>query len=604
MNHHDNSLNLTPETGPEPHHIKIEAELVKLLYQQTHTVLLGLLGTASITAIIFFNNTQNKHIFIWFSLVFSLTLIRYLSARKFKAKERAADDTVKWGRKFAAFAFLSGCTWGAASLIFYSPEKIQLFIILTLIIIGLTITSMAVLSAFLWAYYAYAIPAMLPLVWRYMNMDNQEYFFFGILILIFIATLFPFARVNNKTLRQSVSLRFENIDLVQQITEQKEKAEKAVRVAEDANISKTKFLAAASHDLRQPIHAMGLFLGALEDRIEKEDQKIIVKKIQKSTHALSNLLDSLLDISRLDAGNVRVESKFFYLQSLFDALEHEFEPHAIERNLRLRFVKTKVCLYTDYAILGRILRNLISNAIRYTNEGSVIVGCRRQNRKVVLAVYDTGIGIHHDEMEAIFQEFHQLQNPERDRSKGLGLGLAIVKRMAELLNAPLVTASIHGKGSKFGLVMPISYLMRHSEASSVCPSIPVFFDGKLVLIVDDEMQVRDGLSELLQSWHCYVIAVASGKEALEMLSNNNVMPDVILADYRLRDNETGNDVIRKIQSMVTGHTVPAIIITGDTAPDRIKEANASGYKILHKPVLPDDLRLMMSDILFQNANML
>ena len=597
MGNHDDSLTVISDEEPASYHVKVEAELINLLYQQTRTVLLGLIATATIVAIIFFNNVPNENILIWISIVYGLTFARYIFFRRFKSRERDPGEIVKWGWQFAFFAFLSGCTWGAASLVFFTPDNIQLFIVLTLIVIGLTITSMAALSAYLWAYYAYAIPAMLPIVWRYLNMDDQAYTVFGVLMLIFIVTLFPFARVNNKTLRQSVMLRFENVDLVQQLTEQKEKSEQARLVAEEANIAKTKFLAAASHDLRQPLHAIGLFLGALESRVEKEDQKVIVQKIQNSSYALSDLLDSLLDISKLDAGVIEVEPKTFRIQDLFNVLAHELESSAAEKDLRLRFVNTKLCLHTDYVILERIIRNLISNAIRYTNKGGVVVGCRRYKGKILLAVYDSGIGIKEDEMEEVFREFYQLHNPERDRSKGLGLGLAIVKRMVQLLDVQLLSASIPNKGSMFALVMPKVSSPHHDEVVTKKGSNPVFFNGKWVLIVDDEMEIRDSLSELLQSWHCDVIAAASSKEAVEALHDSNVTPDVILADYRLRDCETGNDVIDKIQSTYSESRIPAIIITGDTAPDRIKEANASGYKILHKPVSPDELRLILDDVL-------
>jgi CheY-like chemotaxis protein len=170
--------------------------------------------------------------------------------------------------------------------------------------------------------------------------------------------------------------------------------------------------------------------------------------------------------------------------------------------------------------------------------------------------------------------------------------------MAQLLDAPLVAVSIPNQGSMFGLVMPESYLVAHSEVISKHAISPALFDNKLVLIVDDEAEIRDSLKELLQSWHCKVIAAASCNEAVDALSDGELIPDIVLADYRLRDSETGIDVIRKIQSLYTAQAIPAIIITGDTAPDRIKEANASGYKILHKPVSPDELRSVLADILF------
>lgn len=588
----------TAETETHQQQLRVQAELVNLLYQQTRAVLIGLSASAGIVAIIFYNNVPNERIVIWLAAVYLLTGIRYLFARRFKSKQRAPDETIKWGWQFAFFAFLSGCTWGAAEILFFSPENPQLFIILTLIIIGMAVTSMAALSTFLWAYYAYAVPALLPIVWRYMNMDDQAYAVFGFLILVLIVTIFPFARANHKTLRQSVRLRFENIDLVQQLTQQKEIAEQARKVAEDANAAKTKFLAAASHDLRQPLHAIGLFLGALEGSVKTPAQQSIVEKIKSSSGALSDLLDSLLDISKLDAGVVQVVPGYFYVQNLFNVLEHEFEPYAEEKNLRLRFIKTRLCLYSDYAIVERILRNLITNAIRCTREGGVVVGCRRHKGQILLAVYDTGIGIHHSEMDEIFHEFHQLHNPERDRSKGLGLGLAIVKRMAQLLNAPVIAASVPGQGSMFGLVLPSALPEEAIELDTEQTTSPVFFDGKWVLIVDDEREIRDSLTQLLQSWRCKVIAVASGKEAASELKRLKITPDIILADYRLRDTETGNEVIHSVQSFRTGRAIPAVIITGDTAPDRIKEANAGGYKILHKPVSPDELRGIMHQLLF------
>ncbi|MDH3343013.1 MAG: hybrid sensor histidine kinase/response regulator, partial [Gammaproteobacteria bacterium] len=517
MDNHDNSTTVAEKDGLHLQGLRVQAELVRLLYQQTRTVLLGLLATASIVAIIFYNNVPNQYIVAWLVVVYGLTLVRYLFSRKFKAKQRGSAETIKWGWQFTFFAFLSGCTWGAASLIFYTPDNIQLFIILTLIIIGLTITSMAALSAVLWAYYAYAVPAMIPIVWRYMSMDDHAYSVFGVLILILILTLFPFARVNHRTLKQSILLRFENVELVEQLTEQKEKSEHARRVAEEANVAKTKFLAAASHDLRQPLHAIGLFLGALESRVDRDDQKTIVQKIQNSSQALSGLLDSLLDISKLDAGVIHVQPKLFYVQNLFDELEYEFEPYAAEKNLTLRFVRTKLCLFADYAILNRIIRNLVSNAIRYTNKGGVVVGCRRKEGKVILAVYDTGIGIKDNQMEEIFNEFHQLHNPERDRSKGLGLGLAIVKRMAELLEAPLITKSTPGQGSMFGIGMLRESSVGEIDNISHETDAALFFDTKNVLIVDDEKEILDSLSVLLESWRCKVIAASSSEEAVHLL---------------------------------------------------------------------------------------
>jgi len=579
---------VTSEASDISQQLNIQAELIKMLYQQAHTALIGVIATATGIAVVFFNEVQDFIVASWLLVIFGLSFIRYISIRKFKALDKQAIDVVHWGDVFAFFAFLSGLSWGSASIIFFTPDDLQLFHILTLIIIAMSVGSLAALSAHPKSFYLFVIPAMIPMIWRYLSTDEQSYMIFGILLFVFNFALFSIVKVNHQILRNSINLRFENIGLIDQLTRQKEKAEKA-------NIAKTKFLAAASHDLRQPLHAMGLFLGILEDKVEKEEQKAIVQKTQKSSEALNDLLDSLLDISKLDAGVVQVDSKPFPVNNLLVSLKDEFAVSASEKHLKIRFVETKLWLDSDYRIVERIMRNLISNAIRYTHSGGIVVGCRRIEGKLLLAVYDTGIGINEDDIQIIFDEFHQLHNPERDRSRGLGLGLAIVKRLAKLINMPLWTKSVQGVGSSFGLIMPRYENTSAQVSLTDTTKSNAVFDGICVLVIDDEEAVRESLTELLRSWHCEVIASASGAEAVRMIENVSVRPDIILADYRLRDNETGIDVIQRVNSLYSDSEIPAIIITGDTAPDRIKEVESSGYKILNKPVSPVVLRALLAE---------
>jgi len=579
---------VTSEASDISQQLNIQAELIKMLYQQAHTALIGVIATATGIAVVFFNEVQDFIVASWLLVIFGLSFIRYISIRKFKALDKQAIDVVHWGDVFAFFAFLSGLSWGSASIIFFTPDDLQLFHILTLIIIAMSVGSLAALSAHPKSFYLFVIPAMIPMIWRYLSTDEQSYMIFGILLFVLNFAFFSIVKVNHKILRDSINLRFENVGLIDQLTKQKEKAEKA-------NIAKTKFLAAASHDLRQPLHAMGLFLGILEDKVEKEEQKAIVQKTQKSSEALNDLLDSLLDISKLDAGVVQVDSKPFPVNNLLVSLKDEFAVSASEKHLKIRFVETKLWLDSDYRIVERIMRNLISNAIRYTHSGGIVVGCRRIEGKLLLAVYDTGIGINEDDIQIIFDEFHQLHNPERDRSRGLGLGLAIVKRLAKLINMPLWTKSVQGVGSSFGLIMPRYENTSAQVSLTDTTKSNAVFDGICVLVIDDEEAVRESLTELLRSWHCEVIASASGAEAVRMIENVSVRPDIILADYRLRDNETGIDVIQRVNSLYSDSEIPAIIITGDTAPDRIKEVESSGYKILNKPVSPVVLRALLAE---------
>ncbi len=570
----------------------VEAELINMLYQQANTALIGVIATASGIAAIFFNEISWLVLSIWLIAIYALSFIRYTFTKKFKAQALETIDHLRWGWLFTFFVFLSGLSWGAASIVFFTSDNLQLFNILTLIIITLSIGSLAVLSAFPAAYYLFVIPAMVPMIWRYLNIQEQYYMVFGLLLIVFYLSLFSIVRVNHRMLRDSVILRFENTGLIHQLTEEKEKAEKA-------NISKTKFLASASHDMRQPLHAIGLFLGVLEDRVEKPGEKMIVKKIAKSTNALNDLLDSLLDISKLDAGVIQTDTAPFSINDLFDALENEFKSIANEKGLKISFAATQQWVNSDYRIIERITRNLISNAVRYTHVGGIVVGCRRYQGQTLLAVYDTGIGIAAENMEDIFGEFYQLHNPERDRSKGLGLGLAIVKRMAKLLDMPLYIKSIPRQGSVFGIIMHTYPKTKNGMLPTVTLSASEtrFFDDSCILVIDDEAEIRESLSELLRGWHCRVISAASGVEAIHVLQKNNIQPDIILADYRLRDNETGIEAIGKVHSLYSAATIPAIIITGDTAPDRIREAKMSGYKILHKPVHPHELRALLAEML-------
>lgn len=580
---------------------RIQVELVKTLHKQSNPTLIGIFLCATGVAWMFLGKSSTQAISIWLGAVYLLTLVRYLMAHSFQKREYSLAETIRWGWYFVFLAFLSGCTWGVASIIFFTSD-ILLVSFLTMVLLGMVVASLAALSAITWAYFAYALATCLPLIFQYMTYGDPKYFKFGVLVFLFLTIMLAFARLNHRMIRQSIVLRFENIELIEQLKEQKEDAENARRVAEDANAAKTKFLAAASHDLRQPLYAMELFLGVLEDRVGKDDQRAVVYKIQKSSTALGSLLESLLDISKLDAGVIQAELSPFAVQDMLDSLWHEFESHADDHNLHLRFAPSLLWLNSDRSIVERILRNLIFNAIRYTKTGSVLVGCRRRPEGVMLGVYDTGIGIPQDKMDEVFLEFQQLHNPERDRSKGLGLGLAIVRRLAKLLKAPLYTSSLPGRGSMFAIELPL--------ASSGINPLPVakpwvdhqILSGKTVLVVDDEMAIREGLVELLSAWKCKVVASACGDEAMAHLKRHSIQPDLILADNRLSNDETGTDVIQAVQNLYPQSSLPAIIITGDTAPHRIQAAKSGGYQLLHKPISAAKLRTLMSYTLLKEVS--
>jgi signal transduction histidine kinase/CheY-like chemotaxis protein len=363
-----------------------------------------------------------------------------------------------------------------------------------------------------------------------------------------------------------------------------------------ANQAKTRFLAAASHDLRQPLHALGLLVYALTSKVDNPEGRQIVDEISHSVEALDGLFDVLLDISRLDAGIVTAERADFAIQTLFEKLRREFALEARVKGLRLRLAASGMVLYSDPALIERILRNLISNAMRYTDAGGVVVGCRRRGKGARIEVWDSGPGIPQSQQREIFQEFYQIGNPGRDRRKGLGLGLSIVDRLAGLLGHAIEVRSIVGRGSVFAFTVPRSNRTPAEQPIGGAADDGRDLSGSCVLVIDDEGAVLNGMDAILRDWGCRPILADSVEAALALLCHPGSPPDAIIADYRLRAGETGVEAIARIQS-VWNAPIPAAIITGDTAADRLREAQSSGYPLLHKPVRPAALRALLCDLL-------
>ena len=384
-------------------------------------------------------------------------------------------------------------------------------------------------------------------------------------------------------------------DALRRAKEEAERAREEALAAKDraerADMTKTKFLAAASHDLRQPIQSLFFFAHALSDKLNGHPASPLLASMSESLNGLRTLLDSLLDVSKLDAGVVSPSVTEFALGPLLERLAGEYAPRAAEAGLTLRHVPTRRWTRSDPALLERVLRNLIENAIRYTERGRILIGCRPSGPDLRIEVLDTGIGIPEDQREEIFKEFTQLANPERDRRKGLGLGLAIVRRLAGLLGHTVTLRSTAGQGSRFSLAVP---MVAARAAPKTCRPATQPASGKgLVVVVEDDAIILLSVRALLEEWGYEVVAAMSSDEAISTLTSLGQRPDLILADYRLREGRTGLQAIRDIFG-VCGVRVPAVVLTGDTDPARIAEVQQSGYRLLHKPVSPDLLRDALS----------
>jgi len=360
---------------------------------------------------------------------------------------------------------------------------------------------------------------------------------------------------------------------------------------------KSRFLAAASHDLRQPLHTLNLFVAQLRAESDPAERSRLVARIDAAVSAMNELFEALLDMSKLDAGVLAPNLTEFPVEHLLKRMETTFAEAAREKGLRLRVVPSNAWVRSDFILLERILLNLVSNAVRYTPRGGVVVGCRRRGERLRLDVWDSGIGILEDQQGNIFGEFYQLTGTERDRHGGLGLGLSIVDRLGRLLDHAVELQSRPGKGSRFSVSVPLAASRPQLADARVPPAaIADSARGKLIVVIDDDALVLAGMRGILQSWGCHVVAAASADAALEQLTQQNEQPDLIISDYRLADGKTGIGAIERMRDAL-GVPIPAFLISGDTAPERLRDASASGYHLLHKPVPPMKLRAMLNRLL-------
>lgn len=570
--------------------VQLRADRIRVLYQQVRSVLIGNLLVAMLLTTFLYSYTNDILSVYWFVVVVVFSVIRYLLLRQYYRKERDDNDVIKWGWVFAITAFVSGCTWGVTSILFLQTDNLVVMVFLLMTLTGITVGSSASLSNFANSYYAFAIPTILPFGYVLSATGQSDLIILSLMLFVFLLLQLVVAKKNQATLDNSILLRNENAELVEQLEIKKDKAEKA-------NSAKTRFLAAASHDLRQPLHAMSLLLSVLSEYKQGDEQLTIIEKIKRSSLSLESLLESLLDISKLDAGVINIEINPFKIQPLFDVLSDEFKPVAEEKGLDIQFSPSSVLINSDVQIIERILRNLISNAIRYTDQGKILVGCRQSESLVRLCVCDTGLGIDDSNKELIFEEFQQLNNHNRDRNKGLGLGLSIVKRLTELLGLTITLRSSAGKGSAFIVECPRSVVIEDDQknSSQVISSYPKLAE-KTIVIIDDEEEIRNALALLLNSWGCKTFELTCMDDVSQKLLPR-IRPDMIITDYRLSNHETGVQVIAAIQSYYEDGDIPAVIITGDTSPERIKEAEESGFTMLHKPVGGGKLRAILNSLL-------
>lgn len=408
----------------------------------------------------------------------------------------------------------------------------------------------------------------------------------------------PPINMGSTTSKELTELRDKYDELTQSVAIKHAKLQKDT---EEAVVkAKSKFLATASHDLRQPMHALNLYLGSLSE-LDNLPQPVqtYVDNLNKCARAMNDMLDTLLEISKIDAGATQVRRSVFPIASPIELIEAEFAPLARAKGVTLRVARCSAFVDTDEEIVERILRNLVSNAVRYTEHGKVLIGCRRRGGHLRVAVHDTGLGLAADIQQAIFEEQFQLNNYVRNRAKGLGFGLTIVHRLTKLLGTSITLNSKPGAGSTFAFDVP---LMDLRSVRPVTPDLSDDLDITLnhrlprdlkILVIDDEPLIIDATRTLLEGWGYTVITAVNGQDALKKVVMAECTPDFIICDYLLNEGESGTMVINSLRSAFNKE-IPACLVSGITLPEHIETVRASGLEFMYKPLDHEKLREALS----------
>ncbi|PMQ03240.1 Sensory/regulatory protein RpfC [Dyella sp. AD56] len=579
---------------------QIRVEQVRLLLGGVKSSLVSSVLMASVLAWFLRGSTSLPILLTWYASVVGCRLVGIGYARHLVSRGITIEQTRRIILHLVILNSLAGAAWGSLVWIALDHAGVAGSILVMASMAGIAGHAMSMLAPVTPVYIGQAI-AMQGVVasklWL-LGMVDTPYRGLAFAITLYAVGLIALARNTHQSIRNTIILRFENVELLELLRVESDNAQLARDKAEQANLTKSKFLAAASHDLRQPVHAQGMFLEVLARSELSDSQRKVLDNARATSQASAEMLNTLLDFSRIDAGVIKPNMRSFRLQPLFNKLETELGQHADFKDIVYRSRETHLAIFSDPALLELMLRNLVSNAIRYTERGGILVACRKRGGEVVIEVFDTGIGIAPHLQKEVFREFHQLGNPERDRRKGLGLGLAITEGLARSMGHAVTLASRPDRGSVFRVSVPLAQGAFSEDSFDLPIRLPLqpeaYMAGRRILVIDDDEAVRLGMLQLLRSWGCHCFVAQSYDEALQLARSHG--PELVISDYRLRERQTGAEIIAALRAEL-GSGLPALIVTGDTAPQRLREATSSGIPLVHKPVSPVQLYHAMVSIL-------
>ena len=567
----------------------LQVEQAQLLFDRARSSAIAVFTIVLLYCAILTFTAPFQAIAIWSAVATFMIAVTLVLPTAYRASGIVLDNAIDYLWWHTFISCVTGMTWGFGAIYLTNADDVLSIFATSMMVLGITLGGVSPQAAYRRSYVGLATFVMLPygmflLLWAPWPLSATGA---GVLFgyAFFMSSS---ARVELAT-RDAIAAR-QNRALTEQLQVQRDELQK---ISED----KTRFLAATSHDIAQPLHAQGFFLAALREKLTEPDQLDLLAKVEGSWRGLGNLLDGLVDVSRLDAGAIVADRRDLDLGALTFRVVEEFTAVAAEKEIELKVHHDPITAKTDPILFARVIRNLLSNAIKFTGPGGQVdVSVKPVNEHVEVVISDTGPGIPLDKHEAVFGEYVQLGNRERNREKGLGLGLSIVRRLTELLQIDLSMVSEDGVGTSFLLRVPATMAsmsglegadeLRTDQSKSV--------SNLCILIVDDEDAIRSGMTTLLSSWGCQVFSAASGDDVVRILAAEQATPDVLIVDRRLEGVETGMDVIERVRDELN-EDIPVIFMTGDVAvsPD---EFAVTRLKLLHKPVEPSLVRILLSEV--------
>lgn len=579
------------DEGPERRHERTSASQLMRLFRHGDVVVASAFVLALACWLSFLIwSTTGPLLWVWVALVHGVQALHGLLLWRFKLAGRSALAHAKrWLRLYLGVVLLSSVSWGLAPCFLLLDLRYVPAMPLVLLLLGVGAAGAHLVSPHRAAIYLWLLPLLAPLIAYLVYLGTPLTLAIAPLAAAFLVACVFFANARHRLLMKELQTKLDNDALVRALRQQ-------VVLVEQANREKSRFLASASHDLRQPMHALGLFTATLEKRLAGTTLQPLVKNMIRSIDALEQSFTSMLDISKLDAGVIEPNLQSFPIRDLFRVLHMHCAGQAEELGLGMRFKAGGKIVMSDPHLLERVLSNLIHNAIRYTQEGGIVVVARTRAQAVSIEVWDTGIGIAPDELPKVFDEFYQVGNPGRDRSRGLGMGLAIVKRLVLLMGHQLEVVSRPGRGTVFRILIKATEFDEMDSMVVAADTVPSPIDSsRTLLLIDDEESIRVGMSDLLQTWGYHVLTAATIQEACTEVRRHAGVIDIVVSDLRLANEEDGIDAIERVRA-VYGAPLPALLITGDTSPDEVKRVHSSGHQVLFKPVRTRELYAVLRSV--------